>query len=68
MVLDDRTWIECMDCPQQAQVGPFNTEAEAITAWNTRTTDPEIALLQDLVAKFQRGGVSTLFAEGNVDG
>ena len=28
----------------------------------------EIARLQDLVAKFQRGGVSTLFAEGNVDG
>ena len=28
----------------------------------------EIARLQDLVAKFQRGGVSTLFAEENVDG
>ena len=28
----------------------------------------EIARLQDLVAKFQRGGVSTLFAEGSVDG
>lgn len=28
----------------------------------------EIARLQDLVAKFQRGGVSTLFAGGNVDG
>jgi hypothetical protein len=27
----------------------------------------EIARLQDLVAKFQRGGVSTLFAEGSVD-
>lgn len=27
----------------------------------------EIARLQDLVAKFQRGGVSTLFAEGIVD-
>ena len=26
-----------------------------------------IARLQDLVSKFQRGGVSTLFAEGIVD-
>ena len=58
--------VYCQYCPQQ---GPgADTLAEAITAWNTRTTDPEIARLQDLVAKFQRGGVSTLFAEGNVDG
>ena len=28
----------------------------------------EIARLQDLVAKFQRGGVSTLFAERQVNG
>ena len=53
-------------CP--GQVSARGSAETAITAWNTRTTDPEIARLQDLVAKFQRGGVSTLFAEGNVDG
>lgn len=59
-------YVWCGTCCLQTRL--CQTVDEAITAWNTRTTDPEIARLQDLVAKFQRGGVSTLFAEGNVDG
>ena len=59
-------WVLCKRC--HASPGDKRNRAEAITAWNTRPTDPEIARLQDLVAKFQRGGVSTLFADGNVDG
>ncbi len=30
--------------------------------------DATIARLHDLVAKFQRGGTSTLYAEGHTDG
>lgn len=39
VILDDRTWIECMDCPQKAGVGPFDTDAQAIAAWNTRAAE-----------------------------
>ena len=36
IIHDDRVWIECADCPSKAEVGPFDTEADALTAWNTR--------------------------------
>ena len=36
IIQEDRVWIECADCPSKVVVGPFNTKAEAIAAWNTR--------------------------------
>lgn len=40
--------VHCQYCPQQ---GPgADTEAEAVTAWNTRTPDPE-ALVREYMEK-----------------
>lgn len=44
IINEDRTWVECADCPSKVGVGPFNVEAEAIDAWNIRA---------DLVPKWQ---------------
>jgi len=49
VILDDRTWIECMDCPQKAGVGPFDTDAQAIAAWNTRAAEEAKAELVEAV-------------------
>lgn len=46
VITEDRTWIECGDCTSRVVLGPFDTEAEAITAWNQRTPDPRIAELE----------------------
>ena len=38
IINEDRTWIECLDCPSKAVLGPFDSYAEtdAIAAWNAR--------------------------------
>lgn len=48
MIHEDRVWIECADCPSKAGVGPFNTRAEALTAWNTRAVNSHHDLIEAL--------------------
>lgn len=45
IVTEDRTWIECLDCPSSISSGPFDTDSEAIDAWNTRAVLEGFALV-----------------------
>lgn len=48
IIHEDRVWIECADCPSKAEVGPFDTRTEALTAWNTRAVNSHHDLIEAL--------------------
>ena len=46
VINDDQAWVECGDCTTRVVVGPFDTDAEAIAAWNRRAGQSHAGLLE----------------------